>query len=237
MMKNKYPALLLILCFLALNACGLNIISTDTVVAATGKVKENENMGPLKAVVEYKRLPYGNEGGRISSNEDGEFTFYVRGDGSYSLFVTSEGYFGHSEEFNVSLELSNTGSIDREIVLEAGAAGYVFTLENLIFEQGQSAITTSSHGELDMVVSRLNEFPLMEIQLEGHTDYIGNADQNMNLSRDRVNAVKNYIVGKGIQPERIQTRAYGGTQPLVRDDDPNARAVNRRVEVRILKVE
>jgi outer membrane protein OmpA-like peptidoglycan-associated protein len=77
----------------------------------------------------------------------------------------------------------------------------------------------------------------MEIQLEGHTDTRGNADQNMNLSQERVDAVKGYIVGKGIQENRIKTRAFGGTKPLSTEDTEEAHASNRRVEVRILKVE
>lgn len=236
-MKSKAPALLLVLSFLAINSFGLNINDSDTIVAVTGKVKDKENMGPLKAVVEYKRLPYGNEIGKISSNEDGEFTIYVHGDGSYSITVVSEGYFAHYEEFNVGHELSTAGGIDREIILEAGDVGYVFTLENLIFEQGQSEITSSSYSELDMVVARLNQFPQMEIQLEGHTDFRGNANLNMELSRDRVSSVKQYIVDKGIAENRIKTKAYGGTQPLTREDNEEAHARNRRVEVRILKVE
>ena len=215
-----------------------NIINTrDTVVAVTGKVIDKESQEPLKSYVEYKRLPYGNEVGKISSNENGEFTIYVKGDGSYSISVAAEGYFAHYEEFNVGYELTSKGEISRNIELEAGDVGYVFTLKNLTFELGQSAISPQSYSELDMVVARLNQFPLMEIQLEGHTDTRGNADQNMQLSQDRVVAVKQYIVSKGIQESRIKTRAFGGTQPLSTEDTEEAHASNRRVEVRILKVE
>ena len=208
----------------------------DTVVTVTGKVMDSEN-APLKAIVEFKRLPYGNEIGRISSNDNGEFTIYVRGDGSYSINVASDGYFAHYEEFNVNLELSKGGAITREIKLESGDVGYVFTLENLIFELGQSEITSSSYGELDNLVARLNQYPLMEIQLEGHTDTRGNADANMNLSRERVDAVKAYLVNKGVQGLRIKTKAFGGTKPLSTEDTEEAHRSNRRVEVRILKVE
>ena len=211
-------------------------LPVDTVVAVTGKVMDSEN-APLKAVVEFKRLPYGNEIGRISSNDNGEFTIYVRGDGSYSINVSSEGYFAHYEEFNVNLEITNKGSITRDINLESGDVGYVFTLKNLIFELGESEITSSSYGELDNLVARLNQYPLMEIQLEGHTDTRGNADANMGLSRDRVNAVKAYLVNKGVQDMRIKTKAFGGTKPLSTEDTEEAHSSNRRVEVRILKVE
>lgn len=237
-MKRIIPALLFtISMMLYVTSYATSLTYSDTVVAVTGKVIAKEGKEPLKSFVEYKRLPYGNEVGKISSNDNGEFTIYVKGDGSYSITVVSEGYFAHSEEFNVNYELSNKGAITRNIELEAGDVGYVFTLNNLTFELGQSAISPESFNELDMVVSRLNQFPLMEIQLEGHTDTRGNADQNMNLSQERVDAVKGYIVGKGIQENRIKTRAFGGTKPLSTEDTEEAHASNRRVEVRILKVE
>jgi len=237
-MKKSISVLLSTFCVLfvlsSIEASG--IIKTDTVVAVTGTVKNNENT-PLKSVVEFKRLPYGNEVGRISSNENGEFTIYVHGDGSYSINVISEGYFAHYEEFNVNLELSNEGGISREIVLESGDVGFVFTLKNLIFELGKSEISESSYGELDMLYGRLQQYPNMEIQLEGHTDTRGNADANMVLSQERVDAVKNYLVNKGIAGSRIQNKAFGGTKPLSTEDNEQAHSSNRRVEVRILKVE
>ena len=219
-----------------LKSAEAGLIKMDSVVAVTGTVKDNENV-PLKAVVEFKRLPYGNEIGRISSNDNGEFTIYVHSDASYSINVASEGHFAHYEEFNVSLELSNQGGITRDIVLESGDVGFVFTLENLIFQLGESGITSSSYGELDMLVGRLKEYPQMEIQLEGHTDTRGNAAANMTLSEERVSAVKTYLVNKDVQDIRIKTRAFGGTQPLSTVDTEEAHSSNRRVEVRILKVE
>ena len=75
----------------------------------------------------------------------------------------------------------------------------------------------------------------MIIQLEGHTDYQGNAEENMKLSEQRVNAVKDYLVSRGIKSKRIQTKAFGGTAPLSRDNTPEAHRINRRVELRILE--
>jgi outer membrane protein OmpA-like peptidoglycan-associated protein len=71
--------------------------------------------------------------------------------------------------------------------------------------------------------------------LEGHTDYLGDAKQNMRLSEERVKAVRDYLVSNGIGKSRIKTKAFGGTQPLSRDNTPEAHRLNRRVELRILK--
>jgi len=82
----------------------------------------------------------------------------------------------------------------------------------------------------------LRETLSMEIQLEGHTDFRGSPTANMNLSQLRVDAAKTYVVSKGIETSRVTTKAFGGTQPLTRENTPEARAKNRRVVVRITKL-
>lgn len=75
----------------------------------------------------------------------------------------------------------------------------------------------------------------MVIQLEGHTDYLGDPAKNMKLSEQRVEAVRSYLVSKGIHKNRIKLKAFGGTMPLSRDNTPEGHRLNRRVEMRILK--
>ena len=75
----------------------------------------------------------------------------------------------------------------------------------------------------------------MVIQLEGHTDNLGNAQANLELSQKRVDAVKKYITTKGIPKSRIKTKAFGGSQLLSQEPTPEARVLNRRVEMRILQ--
>lgn len=75
----------------------------------------------------------------------------------------------------------------------------------------------------------------MVIQLEGHTDYLGDAEKNLKLSQQRVDAVKGYLTQKSINKNRVKTKAFGGTNPLSKDDTPEAHRMNRRVELRILQ--
>ena len=133
---------------------------------------------------------------------------------------------------------------DIELLLPMAAAnnaetthtvGKVMRLENLIFNTASSTIEPSSYKELNELITMLNNNPKMVIQLEGHTDYIGNAEMNKKLSQDRVEAVKNYLTTHGANGSKIKTKAFGGTQPLSRENTEQARSLNRRVEVRILK--
>jgi OOP family OmpA-OmpF porin len=88
---------------------------------------------------------------------------------------------------------------------------------------------------LDEVVAMMKENTKIVIQLEGHTDNKGNADANLKLSQSRVDAVKKYITSKGIGKDRVKTKAFGGTQPIATENTEEARALNRRVEMRVLK--
>ena len=75
----------------------------------------------------------------------------------------------------------------------------------------------------------------MVIRLEGHTDYQGDPKDNIRLSKQRVDAVRDYIVTKKINKNRIKTKAFGGTMPISRDNTPEAHRLNRRVELRVLE--
>ena len=205
----------------------------DTVVTVSGQVVSFDGNEPLKAVIEYKKLPYGSETGKISSDENGKFIIYVHSSTKYLFKVSSEGYFTYMEE----LQIEGTLIADKDIRLSGGEAGYVFLLKTLNFDINSDQIHTESYSELNILVERLNEYPNMVIQLEGHTDYEGNANSNMDLSEKRVQSVKKYLISKSIASERVLTKAFGGSLPLSREDTPEAHSSNRRVEVRIIKVE
>ena len=77
--------------------------------------------------------------------------------------------------------------------------------------------------------------PTVKIKLAGHTDNRGDAKQNLQLSKERVSAVKDYLVKKGIAKKRISGKGYGGTKPIAGNNDPTTRKLNRRVEFTIVK--
>ena len=123
----------------------------------------------------------------------------------------------------------------RNFLIMLTSKGQTIILNHLIFSQGKSVIDPKSYPELDEVVQMMKENTRIEIQLEGHTDNVGSPKANLELSQSRVDAVKKYMVEKGIAKGRIQTKAFGGSQPLANEMTPEARAKNRRVEMRILK--
>ncbi|MCJ8211549.1 OmpA family protein [Mucilaginibacter sp. RS28] len=110
---------------------------------------------------------------------------------------------------------------DRRVVREA--------IKNLEFEFGKAVIREKSYPSLDRVADILIN-KNFSLKLAGHTDNIGSDAANMKLSKDRAEAVKEYLVGKGANPSRIEATGYGKTQPIATNKTEAGRQKNRRVE-------
>ena len=207
----------------------------DSLVTFTGILKNSRtNEAIANVMVSYKKLPYESEMGDLKTDSNGKFTAYFRANEQYSLLIENEGFIKLSEIVNPLEGASADLLVERTFNLHEGGVGSVLKLENLKFALGEASILTESYGELDNLVVMLEETPNLTIRLEGHTDYVGNPTANINLSQMRVDAVKKYITDKGIEPSRIETKAFGGSQPLVRSTSSSERSKNRRVEVRIV---
>lgn len=197
-------------------------------ILATGKVIDALTRKGVKARIAYKSIPTGSITGRFN---DSVFSFPIFGSSKYQIVATADGYSDGTAIVDPKTMDANRRVI-RDIVLTRKGASIV--LENLIFAQGKATIRPESFPSLDEVVVMLKERPSIVIQLEGHTDNQGNEKLNVELSQDRVDNVKKYLVSKGIAKDRIKTKAFGGSQPLVQGNSQEARAKNRRVEMRIL---
>ncbi len=192
---------------------------------------------PVEAKLVFESLPYGSEIGIVkSADTSGYYEYTMNQDASYKVSVSSENYKTHVEVVN-PVATANARIVRKDFyLLPEVRENQVIRLKNLIFEQGKSNITVDSYGELDRFIAMMEEYPRMEVQLEGHTDYRGSKRLNLQLSEERVNSVKSYLVGHGVEEKRIRTKAFGGSKPLTREKSIEASDINRRVEVRILKL-
>jgi OmpA-OmpF porin, OOP family len=92
-------------------------------------------------------------------------------------------------------------------------------------------IQPRSYSLLNQVALTIKANPdIDKLRIEGHTDDTGPRDQNMKLSKARADSVKRYLVGRGVNPKRLEAEGYGPDKPLVDEKTPAARAKNRRVE-------
>ncbi len=104
------------------------------------------------------------------------------------------------------------------------------TLENVQFEKVKDVILPTGKEALDEVVTKLAKIPDAHIIINGHTDWNGKKAFNQQLSEKRAEAVRQYLIEKGIAESRLTARGYGETRPLVDNSTPENRQKNRRVE-------
>jgi outer membrane protein OmpA-like peptidoglycan-associated protein len=107
-------------------------------------------------------------------------------------------------------------------------------LEGVSFETGSARLRSGSYVELDSVAKVLLAHPTLKVEIGGHTDNAGTPADNQHLSTLRAEAVRNYLVAKGVPFQQMVARGYGSTMPRTPDTTPQGRAANRRVEIRPL---
>jgi outer membrane protein OmpA-like peptidoglycan-associated protein len=110
-----------------------------------------------------------------------------------------------------------------------------YILKNIQFELDSYKLTASSFDELDQIVAYMRKNPKARVQLFGHTDDQGGEKYNLKLSDNRAKSAAGYLVKVGIAQDRIETFGYGKSKPLMDDTSPEARAINRRVELRFIR--
>lgn len=107
-----------------------------------------------------------------------------------------------------------------------------WVVRDINFRTNHWDIPARDHDVLDDVVRVLRENPGMNFEIQGHTDSQGKASFNKFLSKKRAEAVKAYLVKKGIPLYRLRTRGYGSSHPIATNFTLEGRAENRRVELR-----
>ena len=114
-----------------------------------------------------------------------------------------------------------------EVAVEKGQA---IVLEGVTFASGSAELTPESKLILDKVVKTLMENKNIEVEIRGYTDNVGNYATNVQISKQRADAVRDYLILNGIPFSRIRTKGYGPENPIAPNDTKEGRAKNRRIE-------
>lgn len=109
--------------------------------------------------------------------------------------------------------------------------GMVITLGDVLFEFNRAEVKASAQARMAQLADFLKQYPDRRVSIEGHTDNIGTANYNAELSQRRAEAIKSQLIGLGIASDRISTVGYGKDFPVAANDTDTNRAINRRVEV------
>ena len=105
-----------------------------------------------------------------------------------------------------------------------------FIIDNIYFEFGKADLKKESINVLDSLIEILKKNPHYHLEVRGHTDAIGDDDDNMVLSTKRTETVVDYMIKQGISPLRLDSKGYGETNPIASNETEQGRAKNRRTE-------
>jgi len=207
----------------------------EVVTLVQGKVLDAVTKKPIRAIIHYENLVTGEEiGVAESSPVDGSYTIVLPAGVQYGYRAEAVDYIAENASLDATAANKYTEQ-QQDLFMVPFKVGQKVKLNNIFFPQSKYVLQPSSFPELLRLVRILRDYPTVEILIGGHTDNQGDPALNVKLSEDRVNEVKKYLVSKGIDPKRLATKGFGGTEPIANNEQEETRRFNRRVEFTITK--
>jgi len=181
-----------------------------------------------------------NEG--LQTDDNGRFFMDLSDNTSYDISITKDGYFNKIVELeleNIQEKASEDTTINIEILMDKIFVGKEIVLENIYYDFDKSTIRKDAIPALDELSSMLRNNPDINIELSAHTDCIGTAFYNINLSQSRALSVTTYLIDEGISKDRLVAKGYGKSKPAVdcKCDDctEDQHQTNRRTAFKIIE--
>lgn len=197
-----------------------------------GKVFDKKTQAGLPSSVELTDIKSRKLISKVQTDEEGNYLTTLPLGKDYAFNVTRKGYLFYSDNF--SLTANSDSVFNKDIPMQPIENGAVVVLKNIFFDTKQFALKPESVAELDKVALLLNENPQLKIQINGHTDNVGAAKDNLLLSNNRARAVVGYLLQKGIAQPRLSFKGFGAAQPVADNNTETGRAENRRTELSVI---
>lgn len=200
----------------------------------SGRIFDAQSHEPIQASITLLDVNRGEMIEAVQSDPvNGEYYIVLTEGSEYALYVNKKQYIFQSLSFNYHQE-EMTEPIELDVYLQPIRSGVATVLNNIFFETDQFRIQPKSETELIRIIEFLKENADLRVEIAGHTDDVGNAAYNQELSKKRARAVYDYLVEAGIPAERLEAKGYGQSKPLVPNDSEQNRQQNRRIEFLIL---
>ena len=206
-----------------------NPFPPNPVTTVIGTVVDSKSSSPLGAKLTVTDLSTRQVVSTFQSDDvDGNYVVVLQAGKSYAVTAETPGYLFFSDRFDVPKDAPNN-TVRKDIRMEKVSVRLL-----VFFDFDQAILKDESRVDLDRAVALMQEKSTMKVEVAGHTDNVGSRDYNRKLSQDRSNAVRDYLVSRGISGSRITARGYGMDAPLTTNDTEEGRAQNRRVEFRVI---
>lgn len=210
-------------------------LKPEAVALVRGFTLHQKTGKPMRCKITYRNLSTGKTIGEgYSDSLTGKFELVLPRGANYAVIAERSNYYAVNESFDLR-KLAAYEEVSKNLYLIPIEAGEIARLNNLFFDFNKSSLKPESFLELDYLIKLMNARPSMEIQIQGHTDDVGDNDYNLELSKKRALSVYNYLLEKGIAAERLKYKGFGETVPYKQGTDEQSRQLNRRVEFLIIK--
>ncbi|MFP4018535.1 MAG: OmpA family protein, partial [Bacteroidales bacterium] len=140
-----------------------------------------------------------------------------------------------ADNINPNKMEAENDTISKDFYLDKMEVGKTMVLKNIYFETNSAKLKSESYPELERVANLLKENPSIKLEISGHTDNVGSYVANKKLSEDRAESVVDYLIGQGVDRDRLKYVGHSFTKPVASNDTPEGRQKNRRVEFEILE--
>lgn len=198
-----------------------------------GKVFDKKTGKGLPSAVELTNLSTQELLSRVQTDETGNYLITLPIGKDYAFNVNRKGYLFFSENFSLG-EQAPDSTYHIDIPLQPLEANASVVLKNIFFDSKMFDLKPSSTSELDKLFVLLRENPTLKIQINGYTDNVGKAEDNLALSDKRAQSVVKYLVSKGIPAARLTAKGFGAAQPVADNNTEEGRAQNRRTEMKVI---
>jgi outer membrane protein OmpA-like peptidoglycan-associated protein/tetratricopeptide (TPR) repeat protein len=198
-----------------------------------GQVFDRKTTAGLPSAVELTDLATRQIISRVQTDEKGNYLITLPVGKDYAFNVNRKGYLFYSDNYSLR-DKSPDSTYEKNIPLQPIEVNAAVVLRNIFFDFNQYALKNESQVELDKLVQLLQDNSSVKIQVEGYTDNIGNAADNLKLSANRALAVVNYLTSRGIASTRLSSKGFGATKPIADNKTEEGRSQNRRTEVKVI---
>ncbi|NQU52025.1 MAG: PD40 domain-containing protein, partial [Bacteroidetes bacterium] len=200
------------------------------------KVTDKSSKVPVQAKIELVNLSSRSAQVRVeNADENGEIMLCLPLSRNYAFNVSEKGFLFFSKSILLANSNSLTDPYNLDIELESIEVGAEMDLYNIYYETDSFIILSESEPELQNLVLFLQNNSDLKVEIQGHTDSSGNAENNKQLSELRAKSVVDYLVTNGIQISRLLFAGYGDTVPISTNETPEGRRENRRTTIKILE--
>ncbi|MFK7922787.1 MAG: OmpA family protein [Bacteroidia bacterium] len=152
---------------------------------------------------------------------------------AYAIHANVLGYFPIVDTLDMR-PLDRFREVQKDLWVRPLEIGQVIQLKQVYFKRAQAEMLAESFPELDRLVLLMQALPNLTIEIQGHTDNIGQPEELQFLSEDRAETVRIYLLEHGISADRISSQGFGATRPVASNENPATRRLNRRVEFEII---